>query len=135
MVCITREEKEDWICCTMFSPLSKSANSLTAKSFARILTIQALPKPRRPAVPKRPLRSKYLHQSPLPLYAFPAALENPLTISNDYMKVQLAKIKADNEKSGKKNDHKVSPVKCRVSSTILTLQANFKAVAETWKTA
>jgi len=28
-------------------------------------------------------------------------------ISNDYMKVQLAKIKGDNEKSGKTNDHKV----------------------------
>ena len=27
--------------------------------------------------------------------------------SNDYMKVQLAKIKGDNEKSGKTNDHKV----------------------------
>jgi hypothetical protein len=27
------------------------------------------------------------------------------------MKVQLAKIKADNEKSGKKNDHKVSQLR------------------------
>ncbi|KAK8858654.1 hypothetical protein IAR55_002883 [Kwoniella newhampshirensis] len=38
---------------------------------------------------------------------------------NEYMKVQLAKLKADNEKTGKKNDHK----------------ENFKKVAESWKTA
>ncbi|WWD18532.1 hypothetical protein CI109_102985 [Kwoniella shandongensis] len=38
---------------------------------------------------------------------------------NEYMKVQLAKLKADNEKSGKTNDHK----------------DNFKKVAESWKTA
>lgn len=31
-----------------------------------------------------------------------------LTSSNQFMKVQLAKMKADQEKSGKKSDHKVS---------------------------
>lgn len=30
-----------------------------------------------------------------------------LTCSNDYMKVQLAKLKAEQEKSGKKSEHKV----------------------------
>ncbi|KAL1413066.1 hypothetical protein Q8F55_000815 [Vanrija albida] len=38
---------------------------------------------------------------------------------NEYMKVQLAKLKAEAEKSGKKADHK----------------ANFKKVAELWKDA
>ncbi|WRT67869.1 uncharacterized protein IL334_004843 [Kwoniella shivajii] len=38
---------------------------------------------------------------------------------NEYMKVQLAKLKADAEKTGKKSDHK----------------ENFKKVAESWKTA
>ncbi|WWC62666.1 uncharacterized protein I303_105263 [Kwoniella dejecticola CBS 10117] len=37
---------------------------------------------------------------------------------NEYMKVQLAKLKADNEKAGKTNNHK----------------ENFKKVAESWKT-
>jgi len=31
-----------------------------------------------------------------------------LMFSNEYMKVQLAKLKADQEKSGKKAEHKVS---------------------------
>ncbi|WWC88468.1 uncharacterized protein L201_003379 [Kwoniella dendrophila CBS 6074] len=41
------------------------------------------------------------------------------TAYNEYMKVQLAKLKADNEKAGKTNNHK----------------ENFKKVAESWKTA
>ncbi|EIW73517.1 hypothetical protein TREMEDRAFT_56222 [Tremella mesenterica DSM 1558] len=38
---------------------------------------------------------------------------------NEYMKVQLAKLKAEQEKTGKKADHK----------------ENFKKVAASWKTA
>jgi hypothetical protein len=64
-----------------------------------------------------------------------SSAEPSLTTSNDYMKVQLAKIKAENEKSGTKNDHKVcllSPTDCYQK---LTHKSNFKKVAETWKTA
>lgn len=38
----------------------------------------------------------------------PLASRIQLTISNQFMKVQLAKLKADQEKSGKKGDHRVS---------------------------
>ncbi|OCF37241.1 hypothetical protein I317_00033 [Kwoniella heveanensis CBS 569] len=41
------------------------------------------------------------------------------SLSNEFMKVQLAKLKADQEKSGKKAEHK----------------ENFKKVAALWKTA
>jgi len=51
------------------------------------------------------------------------------------MKVQLAKIKAENEKSGTKNDHKVCPLSSTDCHPKLTFQSNFKKVAETWKTA
>lgn len=44
------------------------------------------------------------------LHLPPLALRRTVTkaASNDYMKVQLAKIKAEQEKSGKKTEHKVS---------------------------
>ena len=50
---------------------------------------------------------------PPPRYASAALTLSPprwmLTSSNEYMKVQLAKLKADQEKTGKKADHKVRP--------------------------
>jgi hypothetical protein len=65
---------------------------------------------------RRPLRSKCLLSFP-PLislsrsfFAFYTPPSPSLTTSNDYMKVQLAKIKAENEKTGTKNDHKVCPL-------------------------
>ena len=65
-----------------------------------------------------------------------SAAEPSLTPSNDYMKVQLAKIKAENEKSGTKNDHKVYPLPLlTLFYQKLTYKSNFKKVAETWKTA
>ena len=38
---------------------------------------------------------------------FDASRQTALTVSNEYMKVTLAKLKADQEKSGKKVEHKV----------------------------
>jgi hypothetical protein len=90
---------------------------------------------------RRPLRSKCLLSfSPRgslsrSFSALYAALSSPLTTSNDYMKVQLAKIKAENEKSGTKNDHKVCPLSFTDYYQKLTYKSNFKKVAETWKTA
>ena len=101
---------------------------------------------------RRPLRSKYLPFRPsyscvLPLPDFcslfflsspslaSASAEPLLTNSNDYMKVQLAKIKAENEKSGTKNDHKVCLLPPSHCHQKLTNKSNFKKVAETWKTA
>lgn len=46
------------------------------------------------------------------------------------MKVQLAKLKADDEKAGVKGDHKVS-----FGHPSLTTQERFKKVAKMWKTA
>lgn len=47
------------------------------------------------------------------------------------MKVQLAKLKADQEKSGKKGDHKVNPA-ILSESQLIRPQANFKTVASMW---
>jgi hypothetical protein len=69
------------------------------------------------------------------LYALYTLSSPSLTTSNDYMKVQLAKIKAENEKSGTKNDHKVCPLSFTDCYQKLTHKSNFKKVAETWKTA
>ena len=64
-----------------------------------------------------------------------------LTVSNEYMKVTLAKLKADQEKSGKKVEHKVGlgsksffslSTTCSRSRSRLTRQENFKTVAQMW---
>ena len=90
---------------------------------------------------RRPLPSEYSPFLPFFLFDSPIArslsssyAKLSLTPSNDYMKVQLAKIKAENEKSGTKNDHKVCPL-YRLCYQKLTDKSNFKKVAETWKTA
>lgn len=53
------------------------------------------------------------------------------------MKVQLAKLKADQEKAGKKGDHRVSrpPPLPPAKGRNLTVQENFKTVAAMWKDA
>lgn len=63
-------------------------------------------------------------------HTFPDATDR----SNTYMKVQLAKLKADDEKAGVKGDHKVGctmAVLCRQTD----VQERFKKVAKMWKTA
>jgi hypothetical protein len=57
------------------------------------------------------------------------------SISNEYMKVQLAKLKADAEKSGKKSDHKVSDYPHSLEQKLIRSQENFKKVATMWASA